>query len=156
MDRYSLCQKIIWKIDTISEHISQYQKKARTYGGDTPLYMQQVHTLALIGRNPQINLNTLAELAEKSKVTMSQQVSRLDLLGLIRKTRNPQNQREILLDLTESGRQIFNYHEKDDTRFYKLLIDELSIFTEQDLVTIEKFVMTLEQALESDEMNGFS
>lgn len=156
MDRYSLCQQIIWKIDSVSEKITQYQKKPHTYGGDTPLYMQQVHTLALIGRNPGINLNTLTELTGRSKVTVSQQITRLCKLGFVDKTRNETNQREVILTLTAKGEDIFSYHEKDDSRFYKLLIDELSIFSEKDLSLIETFVSTLLLALESDEKNGFS
>ena len=156
MDRYELCQKIVWNIDHVSEIITQYQKQAHTYGGEKPLYMQQVHTLALIGRNPGLNLNTLTALTGRSKVTVSQQVSRLASLGFVTKNRNQNNQREVTLQLTPEGEKVFAFHEEDDLRFYRLLIDELGVFSDTDLELIERFVTALILAFEKDEENGLN
>ena len=70
------------------------------------LYLGQPRILFLIDRNPGITVSRLVEETEQTKEALSVSVRRLEEAGYLRKERNPEDQREKFLYLSEQGKII--------------------------------------------------
>lgn len=106
----------------------QVEKQARPYGTDTPLTQSEIHTIAIVGDSPGINVTRLAKLRGVTKGAASQMVYRLVDKGLIEKQVSPNSDTEVCLNLTEKGQTAFqahmDYHEEFGVKFFGTLNDE--------------------------------
>ena len=66
----------------------------------------QFRTLVVLDNHGQINLNRLADLLGVTASTAMRMIDRLIAAGLVTRRENPENRREVLLDLTEAGRRL--------------------------------------------------
>lgn len=82
------------------------------FGTGVPLYRTEIHTIRAIGENPRINVTKLAEHMGVTKGAVSQTIAKLARKGLVRRTRAPDNAREVLLELTDLGWTGFSSHEQ--------------------------------------------
>ncbi len=83
---------------------------SRDFG--TPLYLKELLTIKIIGKNPGINVTGVAERMHITRGAVSQTVSKLVRKKLIRKTHSEDNAKEIFLQLTDFGWTVFNAREK--------------------------------------------
>ena len=94
--------------------INQYnalEKKTHTYDIDPPIYLSEIHAIAAVGTHEAINVTGLAQLQSTSKSAVSQAISKLVKKGFIEKRPSPDTDNEVILLLTEKGKQVFNMHE---------------------------------------------
>ena len=94
--------------------INQYnalENKTHTYDIDPPIYLSEIHTIVAVGAHEAINVTGLAQLQGTSKSAVSQAISRLVKKGFIEKRTSPDTDNEVILLLTEKGKQVFNMHE---------------------------------------------
>jgi DNA-binding MarR family transcriptional regulator len=98
------------------------QKKPKDFGTGDLLFVSEIHTIAAIGRNPEINITHLAELTGVTKGAISQIVKRLLNKRYIARY-NSKNSKEVNLRLSDKGYVIFLEHEA----FEK----EMFVFAEQ-------------------------
>lgn len=94
--------------------INQYnalEKKTHTYDIDPPIYLSEIHTIAAVGAHEAINVTGLAQLQGTSKSAVSQAISKLVKKGFIEKRSSPDTDNEVILLLTEKGKQVYNMHE---------------------------------------------
>ena len=99
----SICEQVIKKkvlMDSFS----------RDYG--IPLYMKEILTIRVVGKNPGINMTGVAERMGVTRGAVSQTVAKLVRKKLIRKTYSEDNAKEIILQLTDFGWTVFNTREK--------------------------------------------
>jgi DNA-binding MarR family transcriptional regulator len=68
--------------------------------------LTQFRTLVVLDRNGQLNLQGLAGLLDVNASTAMRMVDRLIAVGLVSRTENPANRREVILTLTDEGRRI--------------------------------------------------
>lgn len=68
--------------------------------------LTQFRTLIVLDNHRRINLNRLAELLEVTPSTAMRMIDRLLIADLVTRRDNPDNRREVLLDLTPAGRRI--------------------------------------------------
>lgn len=66
----------------------------------------QFRTLVVLDNQGQINLNRLADLLAVTASTALRMIDRLLAAGLVTRRENPDNRREVLLDLTGPGRKL--------------------------------------------------
>jgi DNA-binding MarR family transcriptional regulator len=66
----------------------------------------QFRTLVVLDNHGQINLNRLADLLRVTASTAMRMIDRLLVAGLATRRENPDNRREVLLGLTDSGRRL--------------------------------------------------
>jgi DNA-binding MarR family transcriptional regulator len=112
-------------IDTFLKILHTYsaiEKKPKDLGTGDLLYVSEIHAISIIGKNPEINLTRLADLAGVTRGAISQIVKRLISKRYIARY-NTRNNKEINLRLSDKGYLIF----LGITNFEK----ELFAFTEQ-------------------------
>ena len=98
--------------------------------------LARCHAIVEIGRSKEINLNSLAELLNLEKSTMSRTINNLVNESLVLREVHTENRRYIKIKLTEKGEEIFREIEKTMEDYYTDVIS---------LVPVDK----REQVLES-------
>lgn len=68
--------------------------------------LTQFRTLVVLGNHPAINLNRLADLLDVTASTAMRMIDRLLVAELVTRQDNPANRREVLLDLSPTGKHI--------------------------------------------------
>lgn len=134
---------IIENIACYNRRMYDYGKDVRHYGTNHDLRIDQIHIIDYIGQHPGCRLGSIATDTDTILPTVSLQVKRLIKLGLISKKRSEQDQREIILNLTDEGYTAFNYHAKMDEQWVSSFTDLISGFSDEELSTIDSFLKTL-------------
>lgn len=116
----------------LSRAYYDYQSKPRKYGTDDELFMVEVHLLNLIGEDSKINVTRISRKTNRTKGAVSQIIDKLVNKGLVHKSKNPFNNREVKLELSEKGKKIFHYHQYLDREKNEGILSELSEFTSND------------------------
>lgn len=94
--------------------VNQYnvlEKKIYAYSIDPPVYLSEIHTIVAVGTHEAINVTGLAQLQGISKSAVSQAISKLVKKGFIEKRTSPDTDNEVVLLLTEKGKQVYSMHE---------------------------------------------
>lgn len=124
MDNYKEMSRM-WE-RTVHKYM-QLEKKPREYAPGVILTQSEIHTIAIIGDRPGINVTELAKLRGVTKGASSQMVYKLVDKGYITKTVSPRSDTEVCLTLTEYGKIPYEqhklYHETTDNEYMKILSD---------------------------------
>lgn len=101
-------------------------RKPKDYGTGDLLYIAEIHTLVMVGKNREINMTRLAETMGVTKGAISQTVRKLVHKNLIIKS-NTTNKKEISLKLSVKGDIVFRTQES----FQKELFEFAATLYEQ-------------------------
>ena len=85
-------------------------RKPKDYGTGDLLYFTEIHTIAMVGKNREINMTRLADMMGVTKGAISQTIRKLVSKSLIIKS-NTNNRKEINLRLSEKGRIVYKGQE---------------------------------------------
>nr|WP_241747012.1 MarR family transcriptional regulator [Lysinibacillus sphaericus] len=102
--------------------------------------MIEVHTLNVIGDQVKTTTSEIAEIKNCTKSAVSQMVDKLIKKDLVVKYRNPDNYRELNIELTPKGKLVYDYHKKLDLEEYRNYLKNLEQFTSEDF---EKYITLL-------------
>lgn len=133
MTREDIFHELMEATYRLSEKINAYESIPRTYGTEDELYMMEAHTLNLIGDLRQTNVSEIARLMKKTKGAVSQMIDRLDRKDLISKTKNQNDQRGFIIQLTDKGSKVYDYHKELDKENYRQLLEHFPEFSSDDL-----------------------
>ena len=86
------------------------EKQPMDFGNGIKLYHAEIHTIADIGENPEINITDLAKIQSVTKGAVSQQVNKLVRKQYVAKFKGD-NEKELKLRLTDKGMIAFQIHE---------------------------------------------
>ncbi|MFJ7647133.1 MarR family winged helix-turn-helix transcriptional regulator [Lysinibacillus sp. NPDC097279] len=132
MDKEKVFYELMETLYETSRLISSYENIPRKYGTEDELYMIEVHTLNLIGDQVKTNTSEIADLTNRTKSAVSQMVDKLIKKDLAFKYRNPDNYRELTIELTPKGKLVYEYHKKLDEEEYGSHLKNLEQFTVED------------------------
>lgn len=94
----------------------------RDFRRDKLLTRAEIHTIEVVGNQPQLNITILAEKLGITKVAASQLIYKLVDKELVQKTISPDSDTEVCLILTDAGRIAYNehreYHMAHDKEFF--------------------------------------
>lgn len=110
-------QCIIKEADVLYEFVLKYAASmnlAQDYGTGDMLNMVEAHLLTYIEEHPGITGSELAKLWNRTKGAISQQVKKLVDRGFVVRSKQPGNDKNILLHVTEKGRSISLAHKMHD------------------------------------------
>lgn len=138
MKREEVVYQLMESIYEVSRNISSYESIPRKYGTDDELYMVEAHTINLIGEKIKTNTSELAKLTNKTKGAISQMIYKLVKKDLVLKYKNPTNSREVIIELSEKGKQVFHYHKKLDEMEYTKVLNHLDEFSIEDFIKFIK------------------
>lgn len=92
---------------------------------DHSLYHSERHMLDMIGDHPGMNITDFARALGVTKGAISQVVKKLEVKGVIMRYKSATNGKEVILELTASGRGIYLEHQKTNEATLGPLIREL-------------------------------
>ena len=101
----SLMERVIHKY-------TQWEDKRRTYGTNMLLSRAEIHTIAAVGNNPNINVTSLADVLGITKGAASQMIYKLVDKGFVEKKLSPDSDTEVVLTLTADGMINYKGHEE--------------------------------------------
>ncbi|MGD9679037.1 MAG: MarR family transcriptional regulator [Vulcanibacillus sp.] len=131
-DKTQSFNDLMESIFELSRAYHDYQCKPRKYGTNDDLFMVEVHLLNLIGENSKINVTEISKKTNRTKGAVSQIIDKLVNKGIVYKNKNPLNNREVKLELSEEGQKIFNYHKLLDKEKNESILLGLTNFTDND------------------------
>ncbi|QSZ26566.1 MarR family transcriptional regulator [Aceticella autotrophica] len=127
--------------------VNQYNaldKMPYSYGIGQKLHLSEVHTIDAIGKHDNINITKLAQYLNVTKGAVSQMVRKLVNKNLVIKSISPETENEVVLSLTELGKQVYEGHQ----RFHKNLNKKIaSLLAQQPPGTID-ILATLSKELQ--------
>ena len=117
----------------IVDMINTGHKGGVDYGTGDRLSPVEAHTIQAVGDNQGLNLTALARAMNVTKATMSERVKKLTRQGLLRKSMDLDNRKEILITLSERGRLVQKGHEEEHRKMFKLFASHYGDQTEEQL-----------------------
>ena len=79
-------------------------------GDGVLLYTSEIHLIDMAGRFPEESMSALASLLGITKGAVSQTVKKLEKKGYLERSNREGNKKNVLIRLTDSGIQAFNWH----------------------------------------------
>jgi len=140
VDKEEIFYELMETIYETSRVINSYESIPRKYGTEDELYMIEVHTLNVIGDQVKTTTSEIAEIKNCTKSAVSQMVDKLIKKDLVVKYRNPDNYRELNIELTPKGKLVYDYHKKLDLEEYRNYLKNLEQYTAEDF---EKYITLL-------------
>ena len=89
------------------------------------LYHSERHMLDTIGGHPGMNVTDFARALGVTKGAISQVVKKLEAKGVVRRYKSGTNGKEVLLELTATGRDVYSEHQKTNEETLGPLLREL-------------------------------
>ena len=129
----------------VSRHISE---KFRIYYGKLNLTYPQSIVLAILEADGPMPISALAEAAGSANSTISGVVDRLEKMELVQRTRSDSDRRVIYVSTTEQFREHFAKFKATACDRFSAALNTLS---PQDAQAVERVLMLLDQALQSEE-----
>lgn len=133
---------LVWM--RIRNQMNMMENQPHDFGVDMPLHLSEIHTIQAIGQNPENNIRILSGLLGVTPSAASQVVSRLTKRGLVRKVRGIRDEREVTLELTETGRTAFQNHEKTHTRLYERIASRVGPMNEMEREVLARVFSAME------------
>lgn len=109
------------------------EKKPVDIGHGVLLYPSEFHVIEIVGKNPTENLTFIAFHLGVTKGAISQMVKKLEKKGLVKKVHTPENKKDIMLELTDFGREAFDWHRSLHESMEKGIRKELERMNDAEL-----------------------
>lgn len=129
---------------------NQKSRKAKTYGTEDLLYPAEVHMLDVIGAHMKVTTTKLAEILGITKGAVSQTTNKLLSKGLIEKNNSKERTNEVYITLSESGKQIFDFHREKHADMQKRIHEVIEDLSPESVEAIKQIIAIIDQSL--DEM----
>jgi len=113
METLNLDKKVDFLLESgirILNKAYELEKKPVDIGCGVPIYASEFHIIDIVGKHPEKNLTAIALHFGVTKGAISQMVRKLEKKGLVRKVGTPGNKKNIMLELTDFGREAFAWH----------------------------------------------
>lgn len=134
MSKEKAFYKMMEVIYEVARKVNAYANIPRKYGVEEELYMVEVHTINVIGEKKHTNVSQIAKATFKTKGAVSQMIDKLIKKDIVVKYKNPEDNREVILELTEKGQKIYEYHKQKDKVAFDRYLSRLDEFTEEDFL----------------------
>lgn len=117
--------KLMIQFIRITKKFNELEKMAIDVGIGEKLYPSEFHVIVAVGSGYENTVTALSKRFGITKGAVSQVVNKLHEKGFVSKERNKDYGKEIILSLTEKGRNAFevqeNFHKKMESEFIKHL-----------------------------------
>jgi DNA-binding MarR family transcriptional regulator len=142
MDRKMASREIIERFIRVVNKYNSLEKIPVQYGKNHNLYHSERHMLDKIGDNPDMNVTDLALTVGVTKGAISQMVRKLEDKGVVRRYKRNTNDKEVFIELTKAGRDIYQKHKEVNEETMRPLHEELKKYPDEKvefLVTMFKW-----------------
>jgi DNA-binding MarR family transcriptional regulator len=133
MKRENTSKEIIELFIRMVNKYNSLEKVPARHGTRHNLYHSERHMLDKIGDNTGMNVTEFAAAAGVTKGAISQLVTKLEKKGIVRRYKKSTNDKEVFLELTKSGRQVYKRHKEINERTILPLNEELSKHSDEEV-----------------------
>jgi DNA-binding MarR family transcriptional regulator len=106
-------------LTAIHEKFNHIEKNPRVYSDGIKVYPSQIAAIVMIGHNAGMNVTELAQRLEITKASASELITKLEENGLVSKTHDAGNNKEILLDITDKCQEILQDVDRRHAQMFK-------------------------------------
>lgn len=118
-----------------------YDRKSRSYGDVEGTYTPaEAFLLKYLFEHESVSMSEVAKKMYKSKSAVSQMVKKIEAKDLIKINKNNVDQRNTDIQVTNKGEQLYEAHKQVNIEYAEKLENYLSVFTEEEMKTIMKFL----------------
>lgn len=103
------------------------------HGTKHKLYHSERHWIDQIGENPEMNVTQFAKAAGVTKGAVSQVIAKLEKKGVVRRNKRQGNDKELRLELTKAGREVFDRHREINEESLAPLVKELGKHSDEKI-----------------------
>jgi DNA-binding MarR family transcriptional regulator len=125
------------------------EKIPARHGSKHNLYHSERHMLDKIGDNTGMNVTEFAAAAGVTKGAISQLVTKLENKGIVRRYKKSTNDKEVFLELTKSGQEVYQKHKEINERTILPLNEELSKHSDEKVEFLLNMFKWLDDYLDS-------
>ncbi|WP_243545416.1 MarR family winged helix-turn-helix transcriptional regulator [Pseudodesulfovibrio tunisiensis] len=93
---------------------------------DQGFTLPQIHTLEILGTHEQLRMKELAERMGVTTGSLTVMVDRLEKAGLVRRRPHESDRRSIMVELTDTGRDLFREHDELHLQLTRDITSKLS------------------------------
>ena len=123
-------------------------KHPMTYGTQHKFHHSERHMLDIVGDDPGLNLTEFAKAVGVTKGAISQVVSKLEKKGALIRFKSDDNDKEVLVRLTQQGKQIYAHHQSVNEESINHLWCELKKHPEDKIEFLTQMFRWFEQYLD--------
>jgi DNA-binding MarR family transcriptional regulator len=125
------------------------EKEPIDIGHGILLHASEVHLIDLVGRFPQENITEIASRLGITKSAVSQTAKKLEEKGYLQRVAEEGNKKTVRLQLTEHGREAFEWHRTYHEKVNERIIRVISRLPRGDLKNLQRTLEELEHMLDA-------
>lgn len=125
------------------------KKHPISYGNKETFFHSERHMLDIFGDNPDNNVTELAQMIGVTKGAISQVVAKLEKKGAIRRFKDDGNAKEIRIELTAKGREIYRHHKRTNNETILHVQNVLKKYPDDRVESFMEMFQSLESYLDS-------
>lgn len=129
----------------ITNKVNELHSSQISFDENTTLTTGEIHLIECIGKHKDVNVTEIAKILGNTKGAVSQMAKKLQNKGLIIKTKREDNNKDILLNLSNYGNKIFIEHEKLHADLYKEIISSIDNSTQENLKAMKNILNIIEK-----------
>lgn len=130
MDREKACKDLINSFIRMVNKYNALEKYPVRYGSRQNFYHSERHMIDTFADNPQMNITDFALMNGVTKGAVSQVVTKLEKKGVIRRFKRSGNEKEVFIELTQTGKEIYEQHQKVNKETISSIQNELGKFSD--------------------------
>ncbi len=158
MDRKKTSGEIAELFIKLANKYNSLEKIPVDYGVGKDLYHSERHLLDQIGDYPEKNITELAQFMGVTKGAISQTVKKLENKGIVYRYKGEQNEKEVFLELTETGKGVYEKHKEVNQRSIIPLYEELKKYSDDKVYFLVEMFKWMDTFLDESKikMQGHS
>ncbi len=158
MDRKKTSEEIAELFIKLANKYNSLEKIPVDYGVGKDLYHSERHLLDQIGDYPEKNITELAQFMGVTKGAISQTVKKLENKGIVYRYKGEQNEKEVFLKLTETGKGVYEKHKEVNQRSIMPLYEELKKYSDDKVYFLVEMFKWMDTFLDESKikMQGHS
>ena len=141
-------QEIIELFFRVVNKYNALEKIPVKHGSGHDLYHSERHMLDRLGDNPDLNMSELAAQAGVTKGAISQIVKKLEGKGLVQRRKSAANDKEIFVELTETGRRVHGQRKQHNAETLAPLTRELAGYDVDEIAVVQRFFRWLDRFMD--------
>ncbi len=149
MSKTQLISEMSILFSKVHNKLNNLEKRTIDFGTKEKLFAAELHTIQAIGKKRGSTVTGLSELFGTTKGAVSQIISKLTEKKYVVKQRNPNNNKEITISLTEKGMQVFKAHEELHNEMDKSLLKSLESTSEEEIKSFLKILANIEKYVDA-------
>ncbi len=112
------------------------------------LYHSERHMLDRVGVNPHMNITELARTSGVTKGAISQIAKKLETKGVIRRYKKAANDKEVFIELTETGKKTCEERRRTNKETISPLREELELHSDEQVAFLVHMFHWLDQLMD--------